>query len=635
MYTISKSIQTGQNSRNTPSVVEFKGKLYCAFTAPDDANRLYCACYNDEKEWSLIGSIGAFQTMVSPSLCVYGDKIYCAFTNRKILYCACSKDGKEWSLTGSIGAFKTEVSPSLCVFNEVLYCAFAADDDANRLYYACYNDGKEWSLTGSIGAFKTEVSPSLCVFNEVLYCAFAADDDANRLYCACCKDGKEWSLTGPIGVPGPIGWLETSYSPALCVYKDILFCAFKPNRFQNLSYTSSQDGINWSDIEHIESHSTDYGPSLVVLKEDNLKCFFVNLSKSILHVRIFRADWMNQNFASLSSLCKTDTDCIIKLKDICIIGSHDAGMSIAQNGTAFGSECNTVTQTLSIFGQLRNGARYFDIRPSISNGNYYTGHYKEVKFPGFWNYINPIGWQGKDGQSIDDIVSDINKFTSTNKELIILNISNNYQTDDGFRAFLPQEFEDLITKLKEIECLYLNPDPDIDLKEMHITEFINNEKATVLIILNPPSNIVKIGDVVSFIPKNGVDITKYFGQGFFAGNSFKVYNEYSGKNVLEDMIEDQLGKMKANINIYFILSWTLTQSKTQAINCWANTAFSILDLATIANANLYENPELMRYINDGIYPQVLFVDDVNSEVGLVEMAMIINEKALEKVVNTP
>ncbi|WP_224244333.1 hypothetical protein [Hyalangium gracile] len=58
--------------------------------------------------------------------------------------------------------------------------------------------------------------------------------------------------------------------------------------------------------------------------------------------------------------------------------THDSGMSTLSSGTAFANAGNVITQTTSIFGQLTLGARYFDIRPVISGGQFSTGHYGHV-----------------------------------------------------------------------------------------------------------------------------------------------------------------------------------------------------------------------------------------------------------------
>ena len=116
------------------------------------------------------------------------------------------------------------------------------------------------------------------------------------------------------------------------------------------------------------------------------------------------SSWMQDSMSTIGT--KT-------LNDMCIPGSHDSGMSVSNNGTIGAAPCNTQTQTQSILGQLNLGARYFDIRPIVGSGQYFTGHYSHVN--------SVLGMQGARGESIPDIISDINNFTATNNELIILN----------------------------------------------------------------------------------------------------------------------------------------------------------------------------------------------------------------------
>lgn len=92
-----------------------------------------------------------------------------------------------------------------------------------------------------------------------------------------------------------------------------------------------------------------------------------------------------------------------KLKHICMPGSHDAGMYKLNGKTPVSTKQNTQTQILNIYDQLRRGSRYFDIRPVVGNGGQWlTGHYSKV-----------VGvWQGANGESIDDMIADINKCVS-------------------------------------------------------------------------------------------------------------------------------------------------------------------------------------------------------------------------------
>ena len=75
---------------------------------------------------------------------------------------------------------------------------------------------------------------------------------------------------------------------------------------------------------------------------------------------------------------------------------------------------NTMTQESDILGQLNAGARYFDIRPVWVESDYYTGHYSKLG----------DNWAGSAGQSIAEVIDDINTFTSSNSELVILYLSH-------------------------------------------------------------------------------------------------------------------------------------------------------------------------------------------------------------------
>jgi hypothetical protein len=105
-------------------------------------------------------------------------------------------------------------------------------------------------------------------------------------------------------------------------------------------------------------------------------------------------DWMQQLWKVIGNR---------KLRHICMPGSHDAGISLLQAKTPFASKENTQTQVSDLYGQLMLGSRYFDIRPVLANGGkFYTGH--------FGNILGLGNFQGGIGQSIDDIIENVNRY---------------------------------------------------------------------------------------------------------------------------------------------------------------------------------------------------------------------------------
>jgi hypothetical protein len=159
-------------------------------------------------------------------------------------------------------------------------------------------------------------------------------------------------------------------------------------------------------------------------------------------------DWMQANMPTLQNN---------SLRQLCIPGSHDSGMSTLGAHTFFSRPCNTLTQTEDIAGQLLMGARYFDLRPVLSNGEFYTGHYsKELS----------ITYQGGNGQSIASIIIDINTFMTglpelpshSNAELVILNLSHDLNTDLGNASYAPftqGDWDRLLLQMSTIENLFV------------------------------------------------------------------------------------------------------------------------------------------------------------------------------------
>lgn len=302
------------------------------------------------------------------------------------------------------------------------------------------------------------------------------------------------------------------------------------------------------------------------------------------------ASWMSDNLSLIGSS---------PLEKISIVGTHDSGMCEITGNTAFGFKCNTITQTNDIGGQLNLGARYFDIRPVISGGDYYTGHY---------GYISQIkSYQGANGQSIASIISNVNDFTAANNELVVLNLSHDYNTDTGnssYQSFTQAEWDALFQQLSGIDKLYSSGDVNTDFTKLSLND------------------LIKDGPAVLIIVESDADLGDYGGNGFYPYSSFNAYNNYADTNSLTDMSDDQLGKMATETGQqYFLLSWTLTQDDTQAATCETGLADSILDLASEADQSL--SRLLFPAVSSSAYPNIIYTDDI-TDTQQAAMAMAVN-----------
>lgn len=293
-------------------------------------------------------------------------------------------------------------------------------------------------------------------------------------------------------------------------------------------------------------------------------------------------DWMQQSMGSLANRT---------LKHICMPGSHDAGMGRFSPGTVGAHFANTQTQYLDFKGQLMAGSRYFDLRPVISKGDFVAGHYSGL------DVGEDAIWVGGNGQSLDDIIKQVNDFTSEYKELVIINLSHTLDTDNDYKELDQKQWNLLFDKLKGLKNRHTVSDPkDTDFTTKPLGDFIT-DRASVFLIAQLPSG-VKLGD--------------YASQGFYESKHFPFYDSYSNSNSLSSMRDDQLKKLADERSIvsdpkkakdkFHVLSWTLTQQPEDVLN---------LDRA-ILNINAAAFDELVEKAWNAFtpesFPNVLFVD---------------------------
>lgn len=328
------------------------------------------------------------------------------------------------------------------------------------------------------------------------------------------------------------------------------------------------------------------------------------------------ANWMRDSLEVLGEK---------SLDKLCLPGSHDAGMSKVNKTFGFASSNNTLTQTFNIKKQLELGIRYFDIRPVRCENEYYCGHTDTVEI---------IGYQGALGQSIKDVIANINEFTSGDRrELIMLDISHcevaarivnteskyesiNYTTDDWKGLF--KLLHNINNKLTIQDVAYT------EMLTNNTLSFLLQNGSKVIIFISGRHIIKALDSLPDYVFYNDErtepsdnDKEKLRVKSRY-DNRISIYNEYANKNTVNEMLSDQSKKYKKNGNTYFLLSWTLTLSVSQVI------FNSIIKLAREADKHL---DLIMRdfEVSGNHMPNIIFVDDViNNHPAL--LSMMINYK---------
>jgi hypothetical protein len=318
-----------------------------------------------------------------------------------------------------------------------------------------------------------------------------------------------------------------------------------------------------------------------------------------------RIDWMQQNRTTLGSR---------PLSQLCILGTHDSGMWSVSHCDVPGGLINdyVLTQSVPVFTQLSYGARYLDIRPVISSGKFWTGHYS--------------GKIGANGESLDNIISGVNQFTAQYKELVILNFSHTLQTDaDGdWPSFSKSDWQSLMKTLTALNNRYMVQDPEKakNLNLLTLNDFIGNGQGAVICVMEDQD----------------LDLGDYATKGFYKPSQLGVRNEYSNKDDAVAMVNDQLAKMKNHMSVHDnrlnLLSWTLTQQiptwqvdvPSSILNALASV-HTIKSLAYSCNKELFTR--LLTEVSSSAFPNVVYIDYLESS-DYLALIMAINDKVLNQ-----
>jgi hypothetical protein len=154
----------------------------------------------------------------------------------------------------------TSDSPALAVFQGRLYAAWKGVPGDNSMWYSSF-DGKTWSQEQQGLGHTTSAAPTLAVFQGRLYAAHKGETgpgyNDTRMWLSSF-DGKTWSQEQQGLGTG------TSDSPALAVFNNRLYAAWKGVPGDTRMWYSIFDGKTWSQEHHGVRIDTGAAPALAV-----------------------------------------------------------------------------------------------------------------------------------------------------------------------------------------------------------------------------------------------------------------------------------------------------------------------------------------------------------------------------------
>lgn len=226
----------------------------------------------------------------------------------------------------------------------------------------------------------------------------------------------------------------------------------------------------------------------------------------------------------------------LTLLDICVPGSHDAGMYYTKNfasGTA-------LAQELDLYKQLRAGSRYFDLRPRYNEGK------------GYYVYHGPA-----DGPRLEQVLAGVKRFFDEGSaETVVLRVSawkdfeqNPDRQREGLQFIvdhLPQQALLVVPRSKSLLTLPLS-----QLRGKLLVVVENNN-------YHPEGTGNSIyQDIVLADERAGRNTWP----GVYSVNhEAHVFNQYSDKRDYQEMVDHQAEKFRdfGTADEQFMLNWTLT-----------------------------------------------------------------------------
>lgn len=285
---------------------------------------------------------------------------------------------------------------------------------------------------------------------------------------------------------------------------------------------------------------------------------------------------ISSGFAQQLSNWMSDTSISNRnLSELCLPGAHDASVYRCFDCTIGANVKNTQTQYLPIEQLLDSGIRYFDLRPVLDDGIFYTGHYTRYdKRPSF----------GCKGDTLQRIFNVLNSFLSQHTEVVMLHFS--HYNDRGWKKADKDFLKKFLALLHKTlgDKLFCQGDTTVRLHKIPLKNITAGKSGKVIVLINDYK-----GSIVSS-PAEGI---------FSTSKDLLLYDRYSNAQKADVTINDQRekfsgwrkGEHQKKYHL-FIMPWTLTQNAKYARRCsafrfpWEKKGISIIQMANTLKPQL-------------------------------------------------
>ncbi|KAK4060929.1 hypothetical protein Trihar35433_9854 [Trichoderma harzianum] len=225
-----------------------------------------------------------------------------------------------------------------------------------------------------------------------------------------------------------------------------------------------------------------------------------------------------------------------QIQHVVMPGTHDAGMStISGQILSGGISENTQTQGLNIYNQLRAGSRYFDLRVGSIHSITDTSDYS------FWTlHVNDETAEvavGNSGESLDDIISEINQFTAENPgEVIFFHVRYLIGIREvpslGPIYWTTAIVNDFFGKLRGVNNRCGNLDTSTTFNQKPASYFMDQNGGNGCVVF------LLAGDLQPTVPQDSV------ADGIYQANRLSIADDWSDLGDTQPMAEDQASDWK-------------------------------------------------------------------------------------------
>jgi len=256
-----ESAFTDIESASGPALAQHGDRLFCAYRGPGSDEKLYWIEYTPQSGWTddTPRAFPSHWTSIGPTLVEFKGKLYCfhhgrSDTDKNLYFCTFNDALNNWNGDQIIPNAVNLTGIAAAVLNDTLHVVYA-DVSKGALMHTQSTDGTDWSNPVALPGHQTFDTPALAAYQGKLHLLHKGTGSTTLWHSTF--ENNSWSGDSQVQNHDSLD------GPALAVHGGLLCMVHRSSGNASEVWYSTYNGTSWTADEGLPNHHTGDNPAVV------------------------------------------------------------------------------------------------------------------------------------------------------------------------------------------------------------------------------------------------------------------------------------------------------------------------------------------------------------------------------------